>query len=141
MASDVLINTFSVFLHPVVDISAQGGCTITPINPNTLTAAGGVLAGGTENVAILCNCTDDNGTVIDPVRWYDPDGTRLLVSTNSRYAAGDPYYRRVPDDTNIILVIPTLDESYDGTYYCGEKANRGPPDPPNAAVNLTIGGR
>ena len=60
----MLIFTFSVFiLHTVVDVSAQGACTITAVNPTTLTAAGGVLAicNGTENVTIRCNCTDGNG--------------------------------------------------------------------------------
>ena len=122
----------------MVDISAQGGCTITPINPTTLIAAGGVLASGTVNVMIQCNCTDDNGTVIDPVRWYDPDGTRLLVETNNSYVAGIPYYRRAPDDTNIILVIPTFNDSYDGIYTCGRRSGSLPVAAPNATVELTI---
>ena len=33
-----------LFFHSAFNVSAQGGCTITPINPTTLTAAGGVLA-------------------------------------------------------------------------------------------------
>ena len=66
----------------MVDVSAQGRCTITSINPTTLSAAGGVLASGTEYVVIQCSCSDDNGTVVDCVRWYDPDGTRLLLRTN-----------------------------------------------------------
>ena len=125
----------------MVDVSVQGGCTITPINPTTLTAAGGVLTSGTENVMIQCNCTYDNGTVVNMVRWYDPDGTRLIISTNDKYVTGSPYYSREPDDTNTALVIPTFNNSYDGTYYCGRKFGRGPPQPPNAFVNLTIGGK
>ena len=130
-----------LFIHPVVDVSAQGGCIITPINPTTLTTAGGVLASGTENVMIRCNCTYYNGTVIDRVSWYDPDGTRLLVSDNDNYVAGTPYYNREPNDINIALVIPTFNDSYDGTYYCGRRFSRGPPEPPNAVVNLTIDGK
>ena len=123
----------------MVDVSAQGGCTITPINPTTLTAAGGVLASGTENVMIKCNCTDDDGTVVDRVRWYDPNGTRLLVNDHDNYVAGTPYFSRAPDNANIALVIPTFNDSYDGTYTCGGKVNSGLPGPPNAIVNLTIG--
>ena len=130
-----------LFIHPVVGVSAQGGCIITPTNPTTLTTAGGVLASGTENVMIQCNCTYDNGTVIDRVRWYDPDGTKLLVSHNNNYVAGTPYYSREPDNINIALVIPIFNDSYDGTYYCGRRFGRGPPEPPNAVVNLTIGGK
>ena len=128
------------FVHIVVDVSAQGGCIIIPINPTTLTATGGVLASGTENVVIQCNCTDDNGTV-DRVRWYDPDGTRLLLSYHYNYVPGTPYFRKAPNNANVALVIPKFNDSYDGTYYCGGRFNKGPPDPPNAAVNLTIGGK
>ena len=123
----------------MIDVSAQGGCTITPINPTTLTAAGGVLANGTENVMIKCNCTDDDGTVVGRVRWYDPDRTRLQIY--NYYPAGTPYYRRAPDYTSIILVIPTFNDSYNGTYTCGEKVRSGLPGPPNAAVLLTIDGK
>ena len=122
----------------MVDVSAQGGCAITAINPTTLTDAGGVLTSGTVNVTIQCNCTDDNDTVIDPVRWYDPDGTRLLVDTNNSYVAGTPYYRRAPDDTNILLVIPTFNGSYDGTYTCGRRSGSLPVGAPNATVEFTI---
>ena len=116
------LNKFRLlFIHLVVDVSAQGGCTVTPIKPTTLTAAGGVLASGTVNVMIKCNCTDDNGTVVDPVRWYDPDGTRLLVNAHGDYVAGTPYYKREPDNANIALVIPTFNDSYVGTYTCGGK--------------------
>ena len=125
----------------MVDVSAQGGCTITPINPTTLTAAGGVLANGTVNVMIQCNCTNDDGTVVNPVRWYEPDGTRLTVNAHSKYVAGTPYYSREPDNTKITLVIPTFTDSNDGIYTCGGRINRGPPGRPNALVNLTIGGK
>ena len=131
-----------LFIRSAFNVSAQGGCTITPINPTTLTAAGGVLASGTENVMIKCNCTDDDdGMVVDPVRWYDPDGTRLFTSSSNRYVPGTPYYRRAPDDTIIILVIPTFNDFYDGTYTCGRKVNYYPPGAPNAIINLTIGSK
>ena len=128
----------------MVDVSAQGGCTITPINPTTLTTAGGVLASGTENVMIQCNnCTDDGGEVLSRVRWYDPDGTRIRTSTNNIYVPGTPYFTRVNDaNDDSILVIPTFNDSYDGTYTCGERVDSGKlPGPPNAAVTLTIDGK
>ena len=126
------------FFHPVVDVSTQGGCTITPINPTTLTAAGGVLASGTENVMIRCNCTDDDGMAIGHVRWYDPDGTRLLVSGHSRYVTGTPYSS---NNANVLLVIPTFNDSYDGTYTCGRRSRSLPVGAPNATVELTISGK
>ena len=127
----------------MVDVSAQGGCTITPINPTTLTAAGGVLAIGTEKVTIRCNnCTNDYGT-LGRVRWYDPAGNRLVNPSNPVYMHGVPYYTRVNGaNDDIKLVIPTFNDSYDGTYTCGERVSKGElPGPPNAVVILTIGGK
>ena len=125
----------------MVDISAQGGCTITLINPTTLTAAGGILASGTENVMIKCNCTDDDGMVVGRVRWYDPDGTRLLINTQHGYINGTPYFRKAPNNVNILLVIPTFNDSYYGTYTCGRRSASLPVGAPNATVKLTISGK
>ena len=128
----------------MVDVSAQGGCTINPINPTILTTAGGVLAIGTVNVTIRCNnCTDRNVT-LGRVRWYDPDRTRLVGRVNDDYVPGTPHFTKVNDGNNdIILVIPTFNDSYDGTYTCGERVgNKGDlPGPPNAVVILTISGK
>ena len=131
------------FIHPVVDVSAQSGCTITPINPTTLTAAGGVLTNGTENVMIQCNnCTDGDST-LNRVRWYDPDGTRLVWPNHPNYIPGTPHFTKVDDANNdIILVIPTFNDSYVGTYTCGDRVAEGRlPGPPNAVATLTIGGK
>ena len=138
----IIVHYVCFIVHPVVDVSAQGGCTITPINPTTLTAAGGVLASGTVNVMIQCNCTDNGGTLTN-IRWYDPNEIRLVdPDRNDDYVAGTPHFSRIDDDgDNIILVIPTFNDSYDGTYTCGGRVNRGLPGPPNAAVILTIVGK
>ena len=123
-------------------VLAQGGCIITPVIPTTLTATGGVLASGTKNVMIQCNCTDDDGVVVDPVQWYDPDGTRLVNTQNSQYMVGTPYYMSVveSDESNIVLVIPSFTDSYDGIYTCGRRVDSGLPGSPTATVDLTIGG-
>ena len=131
------------FVHAVVDVSAQSQCTITPINPNTLTIAGGVLSSGTVNVMIRCNnCTDGDGTVLSRVRWYDPGGNKLLRPRNNYYVHGTPHFTKVNNtDNDIILVIPTFNDSYDGIYTCGERVTKGLPGPPNAVVTLTIAGK
>ena len=123
----------------MVNVSAQGGCTITPINPTTLTTAGGVLASGTENVMIQCNCTDHQFIfgVAPNVTWYDPSGINLLFSNS---VPKTPHITSDGDDTNIVLVIPTFNDSYDGTYTCGEKDDNYPPGAPNATITLTIDG-
>ena len=42
------------------------------------------------------------------------------------------------DNTNVILVIPTFNDSYDGTYTCGRNAaDRSALTPPTADVSLT----
>ena len=94
------------------------------------------------NVTIQCSCTDDDGTVVDPVRWYDPAGTRLVSSGHIRFDASVPHFTRVNDGyTHAILVIPTLNDSYDGTYTCGKKVKKGLlPGPPNGTIDLTIEG-
>ena len=70
------------FLYTVVDVSAQGTCTVTPLNPITLTTAGGVLADGSVNVMIQCNCSDD--VALKLIRWFGPDGTRLIGTGHRR---------------------------------------------------------
>ena len=120
----------------MIDVSAQGSCTVTPINPTTLTATGGAITSGTVNVTILCNCTDGDGGVVPLVRWYYPGMTQLtLLNTNS----DSPYYIRGSgntDNTNVILVIPTFNDSYDGTYTCGRRTDTNQYEAPTATVVL-----
>ena len=128
----------------MVDVSAQGSCTVTPINPTTLTAAGGVLAIGIVNVMIRCNCSDDNGTVIITVRWYDPEGNRLDRVDPGDDIPSTPYYTRPSDhgnNRNVTLVIPIFNDSYDGNYICGKRTGSSSPQPPTATVSLTISGK
>ena len=102
-----------------------------------MTAAGGILAIGTVNVTIQCN----NCGALSRIRWYDPDGNRLVdPDAHNGYVPGTPYYTRVDGvDDNIILVIPTFTDSYDGKYTCGERVSQGQlPGVPNATVVLTI---
>ena len=126
------------FLHSVVDVSAQASCTITPISPTTLTAAGGILPNGTENVMIRCNCSKDHGGINTKVRWYGPDGIIPRFETDD-YIPGAPHHIRANggnDNRNITLVIPTFTDSYDGNYTCGRIGNKLPRQP-TATVKLS----
>ena len=93
---------------------------------------------------IQCNCTYDDGRVVDLVRWYDPDGTKLISAYNGRFDNSVPHFTRVTDgnNSNIILVIPTFNYSYNGTYTCGRRTFHFADTlgTPNVAVTLTIVG-
>ena len=123
----------------MVDVSAQS-CTITPLNPTTLTATGGALVSGTTDVRIQCVCTVTNDD--QRVRWYDINGNFLVQSTHpTEYVAGSPYF--IPNNpngnTDVTLVIPTFNDSYDGTYNCGIHVSDTEFTSPSTAVTLTIG--
>ena len=126
----------------MVDVSAQGSCTVTPISPTTLTAAGGVLPDGTENVMIRCTCSEDDDSVITSVRWYKPDGIAVPRIGANKHIAGAPHFTRSSgdyDNRNVTLVIPTFTDSYDGNYTCGRRSG-GNLVPPKTTVSLTISG-
>ena len=95
------------------------------------------------NVMIQCNCTNDDGTIVETVKWYDPNGIRLVAEGNDQFDASVPHITRVDSDgTHVILVIPTFTDSYDGTYICGNRVGESDDGPgsPNVAVTLTIEG-
>ena len=124
----------------MVDVSAQGSCTVTPISPTTLTTAGGVLPIGTENVMIQCNCSNVDGRVITTLRWFDPDGNIVPRFGTDSFIAGTPHFTRASGDTNnrnITLVIPTFNDSYDGNYNCGRRVGDSL-RAPTVTVSLTI---
>ena len=140
MLSSVVRMSHLLFILYLI-VVVKGKCILTPINPTTLTSTGGTLPNGTESVMIQCNCTNDDGIKINHVRWYDPDGNKLLRS--GRFNDDVPYFTRVTDrdNTNVILVIPIFTSSFDGIYTCGRRVNRGLPGPPSASINLTIDGQ
>ena len=125
------------FLHPVVDVSAQS-CTITPLNPTTLTATGGAVVSWTKDVRIQCVCTV---TGDQRVRWFDINTEFLVQSNHRNYVTGSPYYTPNPTNpnTDVTLVIPTFTDSYNGTYNCGIRVSNTEFKSPSAAVTLTIG--
>ena len=122
------------FLCLVVDVSARN-CTVTPLNPSALTATGGVLVSGTVNVTSQCACTVTGDQV---VRWYGSDGLIILQQQHDNYMPGSPYVIR-NSNSNVTLVIPTFNDSYDCTYNCGIRVTDTYFTSPSAAVTLTIG--
>ena len=135
--SIILLLLTICFPHSVV---AKEECTITPLNSTNLTSTGGALASGTENVMIQCNCTANSDSV--KIRWQNPDGFRILFRKhNNSYVNGTPYVTtNTKSNISVTLVIPTFNNSYDGTYNCGRRVNNSKSAGPSAAVVLYIYG-
>ena len=125
-----LLHQYTLFLDQ--------SCTITPLNPTYgLTATGGAVVNGTMNVAIQCTCTATGN-----LRWYDINTNFVSQTTHDDYVAGSPYFilgATVDNVHNVTLIIPTFNDSYDGTYNCGIFVNNNRFSSPSAAVTLTIG--
>ena len=90
-------------------------------------------------MTIRCNCTDDDNLPVD-VRWYDPNGGRIPSLANRNYFVPDaPQFIRENDERIVLLLIPTFNDSYDGTYTCGRKAINFPVSP-SSTLNLILDG-
>jgi len=109
----------------VADVSAQGSCAITSTNSTDL-----IAANGTQNVMIECECVGDDGLQQSEIRWFLPDAT--IVATQANVPDGAPYH------FNGTLVIPTFNDSYDGTYTCGVGYNY--PPTPMTTITLSLPG-
>ena len=72
------------------------------------------------------------------VRWYDINTEFLVRSNHPDYVTGSPYYV-LNNDSFVTLVIPTFNDSFDGTYTCGIRVSDTEFTSPSAAVTLTIG--
>ena len=104
LISFVLLCTFTV------PRQSQRICNITSTNLPTVTAAGGVIANGTQNVILYCICREDN-VAVGPTRWLFNDGAVTFTQANGN----NPYYRNsVPGP----LFIPLFIMGYEGTYRC-----------------------
>ena len=121
----------------MVDVSAH--CATAPLNPTSLTATGGSLVNGTVNVMIHCVCSVNESSQVP--RWYDVNTEFLAQLSHPRYVAGSPYFihgATIGNVQSVILVIPTFNDSYDGTYHCGIRVNDTTFTSPSTAVTLTI---
>ena len=130
----------TVIAYYAFNLSAQGNCSVTAINPTNLTAVDKVFAivYGTENVMIQCNCFDVNEKALSSIKWFDSNGIRLRFQRNHKYIAGDLHLMRTHNNSGVILVIPMFNNSYDGVYTCGIGRNF-PPKEPNIDISLTFG--
>ena len=77
----------------------------------TVTAAGGVIASGTQNVILYCICNRSN-IAVGPTYWYS---NGVLVTVTEDDGSGNPYYR---DNVPSPLIIPSFVAPHNGTYIC-----------------------
>ena len=125
----------------MIDVSAQG-CNVTPLNPSTLTATVGAIVYVTMNVRVQCSCTESGGTAVNTVRWYNPDGTRVVSAQNTvKFNPDALHFTRVNtnSDRNVIFVILTFNNSFNGRYTCGRNvADHLDLTTPTADITLTV---
>ena len=83
-----------------------------------MTAAGGVIANGTQNVILYCICMRNNSNVtVGLTRWFF-NGVRINLTQDD--GGGNPYFRNnVPSP----LIIPSFVTPHDGNYSCTHNDN------------------
>ena len=89
-------------------------CNITSTNLPTVTAAGGVIANGTQNVILYCICMRiDSNIVVGGTGWFF---NGVLITLTQDDGSGNPYSR---DNVPSTLTIPSFVSPHDGNYSCG----------------------
>ena len=106
----------------------QRSCTIFTSLP-TLTAPGGVIANGTQNVTLYCICVEDN-IAVGPTTWFFNGAEVTLTQDDGN---SNPYSRNnVPSP----LIIPSFISGNDGNYSCETQGNF--ISSPNNTIILTL---
>ena len=101
----------------VADPGGNVNCNIVSTNLPTVTAAGGVIAIGTQNVILYCICMRVNSIVtIGGTTWFF-NGDRI---TQEDDRSGNPYSRNNVPST---LIIPSFVSPHDGSYSCAHRMN------------------
>ena len=90
----------------------QTSCNIISTSLPTVTAAGGMIPSGTQNVILYCIC-DRSNVALGPILWYF-NGVQVNLTEDN--GSGAPYYR---DTVPSALIIPSFVTGYDGDYSCG----------------------
>ena len=81
-----------------------------------MTAAGGVIANGTQNVILYCICNRSNVAAGRP-RWF-LNGSRVTLFRDD--GSGSPYVR---DNLPSALTIPSFVTPHNGIYSCAPANN------------------
>ena len=102
----------------VADPNGDVNCSIVSTNLPTVTAAGGVIANGTQNVILYCICMRVNSNVtVGLTTWFFNGDEVTLTQADS---SGNPYLRNNVPST---LTIPSFVTPHDGNYSCAPNNN------------------
>ena len=100
----------------VADPGGDVNCSIVSTSLPTVTAAGGVIANGTQNVILYCICMRINSIVtIGQTYWFFNGDEVTLTQADS---SGNPYSRNNVPST---LTIPSFVTPHDGNYSCAHR--------------------
>ena len=98
----------------IADPKGNINCNIVSTNLRTVTAAGGAIANGTQNVILYCLCMRVNSDVtLGRPKWF-VNGTRIARTEDD--GSGDPYFRDIVTSS---LTIPSFVAPHNGIYSCG----------------------
>ena len=97
----------------VADPGTNVNCSIVSTNLPTVTAAGGVIANGTQNVILYCVCMRVNSIVTVGQAFWFFNGVRITLTQDD--GSGSPYSR---DNVPSTLTIPSFVTPHDGNYSC-----------------------
>ena len=97
----------------VADPGGNVYCSIVSTNLPTVTAAGGVIANGTQNVIFYCLCMRVNSIVTLGQTFWFLNGARINLTQDD--GSGNPYFR---DNVPSTLTIPSFVTPHDGNYSC-----------------------
>ena len=97
----------------VADRGTNANCTIVSTNLPNVTAAGGIIANGTQNVILYCICMRVNSILtVGQTTWFF---NRDQITLTQNDGSGNPYSRNNVPST---LIIPSFVTPHDGDYSC-----------------------
>ena len=119
----------------VADPDGNVNCSIVSTNLPTVTAAGGVIANGTQNVILYCICMRVNTIVtVGQTFWFF---NRVQVTRIQDDRSGNPYSRNNVPST---LIIPSFVAPHDGDYSCTHRNRIGEIATLGDTITLTLPG-
>ena len=102
----------------VADPDGNVNCNIISTNLPNVTAAGGAIVIGTQNVILYCICMRVNSIVtVSQTAWFF-NGVQVTLTQDNE--SGNPYSRNNVPST---LIIPSFVSPHDGSYSCAHRMN------------------